>query len=182
MARCPGDRGASVLGTFSSYRGERTPTEAMTPTVGVGQVGSARRRRERAEAKRTTAGTRTGSEAVGAGELASNSETPKSSEAPEVEPGGPFGQRLNGPKEIPEARAAGKSAEAIVAVEAERKPGRAKGRRTKERSSMRTCDTAENGKSKRRDATTTVAIPDRPSDVEAVEPRRTARVTTQPTP
>ena len=81
MSPEPADKNvhASVLGRCDSYRGERSPTEAVTPTVVVGQVGSARRRRERAVNKRTTVGTRTDSEAGYAGKLASNSETRRSS-------------------------------------------------------------------------------------------------------
>ena len=85
---------ASVLGTLRSYQGEKSLTEAVTPTVVAGQSGSVRRRDERAEDKQTTAGTRTGREAVGVGELASNGETRRSSETPEVEPGGASGKRL----------------------------------------------------------------------------------------
>ena len=68
-----------VLGTRRSYRGEKSLTEAVTPTVVVGQSGAREGTDERAEDKETTAGTRTGSEAVGVGELASNSETRRSS-------------------------------------------------------------------------------------------------------
>ena len=70
---------AGVLGTRRSYRGEKSPTEAVMPTVVVGQSGTREGTDERAEDKRTTAGTRTGSEAAGVGELASNGKTRRSS-------------------------------------------------------------------------------------------------------
>ena len=70
---------ARVLGTRRSYRGEKSPTEAVMPTVVVGQSGTREGTDERAEDKRTTAGTRTGSEAAGVGELASNGKTRRSS-------------------------------------------------------------------------------------------------------
>ena len=61
------------------YRDERFPTEAMTPTVAVGQVRFARTGRERADGKRSTEGKQMGSEAGCVGVVASNTKARKSS-------------------------------------------------------------------------------------------------------
>ncbi len=59
----PAEAGTRVSGRYWIYWDERSPTGAVTPTVAVGQVRSARVGRERAESKGATVGTRTGSEA-----------------------------------------------------------------------------------------------------------------------
>lgn len=75
-------------------------------------------------------------------------------------------------------RGAGKSAEAIVASEGRtnKKATRAKGRRTKEQSSMRTRQRDFESRPKRRGATTTVTTPDRLTKVQAEKPLQAAGV------
>ena len=96
-------------------------------------------RRERAEANLRPKEHEMGSEAGVRGRAGEHARSPRVIDGASVEPRRREADRIGtDPGRSRRLRGGGKSAEAIVAKEARRKPGRAKGRRTKEQSSMRT--------------------------------------------
>ena len=104
----------------------------MTRTEAVGQVGSARSRCERAEGKDTTAGTQTDSEAAHAGECASKREAQSAS----GDVRGRVWRHVSKVTSLTQGDLPGESPAEVSrghsSVEAGRKTGRAKDRRTKE--------------------------------------------------
>jgi len=123
----------------------------MTTTVAKGQVGTVRNRRERTGSEPSTVGTRTGSEAGSRGRAGEHARSPR------VIDGDGRARRREGTGSAltqgdPGAERSREVSRGHSSGEAGRKPGGAKGRRTKEQSSERTWTTGtENSETAGRD-------------------------------